>query len=76
MKEFIFGILSTVFQMDLMDTHSIPFAFPLMLACLVAGTFGFVIVKMVGNEKRDDNETREETSNREARELRIANEAN
>ncbi len=76
MKDFIFGILSTVFQMDLMDTHSIPFAFPLMFACLFAGTFGFAIIKMVGNEKPDENETREETVNREAREIRIASEAN
>ena len=76
MKEFIFGILSTIFQMDLTDTHSIPFAFPLMVACLFAGTFGFAIVKMVGNEKRDENETREETANRKARENRMASEAN
>jgi hypothetical protein len=31
---------------------------------------------MVGNEKPDENETREETVNREAREIRIASEAN
>lgn len=76
MKEFIFSFLSTIFQMDLMDTHSTPFALPLMVAVLFSGTFGFVIFRMVGNERPDENETKEEVANREAREQRTASEVN
>lgn len=37
------------------DTHEVPFAMPLLMACMV----GFTIVRMIGNEKEEDREARE-----------------
>ena len=54
MIDFFLGIFSTMFQMNMRDHHDMPFAMPLMMACLVGGLVGFIIVKYVVKEQRDD----------------------
>ncbi len=54
MIDFFLGIFSTMFQMNMRDHHEMPFAMPLMMACLVGGLIGFIIVKFVVKEQRDD----------------------
>jgi len=55
MLDFILGIFSSMFQMNMRDHHEIPFAMPLMMACLVGGLIGFTIVKFLVKEQKDDN---------------------
>ncbi len=52
-------IFSVMFQINMRDTHEVPFAMPLLMACLVGGMVGFSIVRMIGNEKEDEREARE-----------------
>ncbi|TXL01061.1 hypothetical protein BMR02_04295 [Methylococcaceae bacterium HT1] len=52
MIDFFLGIFSTMFQMNMRDHHEMPFAMPLMMACLV----GFIIVKYVVKEQKQDSE--------------------
>ncbi len=59
MIDFVLGIFSVIFQMNMRDTHEIPFAMPLMMACFVGGMIGFSIVRMIGNENEEDREARE-----------------
>lgn len=54
MIDFFLGIFSTMFQMNMRDHHEMPFAMPLMMACLVGGLVGFIIVKYVVKEQRED----------------------
>ncbi len=54
MIDFFLNIFSTMFQMNMRDHHDMPFAMPLMMACLVGGLVGFVIVKYVVKEQRAD----------------------
>jgi len=54
MIDFFLGIFSTMFQMNMRDHHDMPFAMPLMMACLVGGLVGYIIVKFVVKEQRDD----------------------
>ena len=56
MIDFFLNIFSTMFQMNMRDHHDMPFAMPLMMACLVGGLVGFIIVKYVVKEKKDDSE--------------------
>ncbi len=56
MKDLIFSIFSTIFQMDMTNPHDIPFAMPLMMACLIGGTIGFTILRFIGNEQKEDRE--------------------
>ncbi len=56
MIDFFLGIFSTMFQMNMRDHHEMPFAMPLMMACLVGGLVGFIIVKYVVKEQKDDSE--------------------
>jgi hypothetical protein len=37
MIDFFLGIFSEMFQMNMRDHHDMPFAMPLMMACLVGG---------------------------------------
>ncbi len=60
MIDFVLGIFSVIFQMDMKDTHEIPFAMPLMMACFVGGMIGFTIIRFIGNENEADRKTREE----------------
>ena len=56
MIDFFLGIFSTMFQMNMRDHHDMPFAMPLMMACLVGGLVGFIIVKYVVKEQKEDTE--------------------
>jgi len=56
MIDFFLGIFSTMFQMNMRDHHEMPFAMPLMMACLVGGLVGFIIVKYVVKEQKEDAE--------------------
>jgi len=42
--------------MNMRDHHDMPFAMPLMMACLVGGFVGFIIVKYVVKEQKNDTE--------------------
>ncbi|MEE9339630.1 MAG: hypothetical protein V3U87_16265 [Methylococcaceae bacterium] len=59
MINFMLDIFSVMFQINMRDTHEVPFAMPLLMACLVGGMVGFSIVRMIGNEKEDEREARE-----------------
>ena len=59
MIDFFLGIFSTMFQMNMRDHHDMPFAMPLMMACLVGGLVGFIIVKYVIKEQKEDAEQAE-----------------
>ena len=59
MIDFFLDIFSTMFQMNMRDHHEMPFAMPLMMACLVGGFVGFIIVKYVVKEQKDDTEQTE-----------------
>lgn len=56
MIDFFLNIFSTTFQMNMRDHHEIPFAMPLLMACLVGGLVGFTIVRFVVKEQKDDAE--------------------
>jgi len=56
MIDFFLNIFSTMFQMNMRDHHDMPFAMPLMMACLVGGLVGFIIVKYIVKEQKDDAE--------------------
>lgn len=56
MIDFFLGIFSTMFQMNMRDHHDMPFAMPLLMACLVGGLIGFTIVKFVVKEQKEDAE--------------------
>ncbi len=59
MINFVLDIFSVMFQINMRDTHEVPFAMPLLMACLVGGMVGFSIVRMIGNEKEEEREARE-----------------
>ena len=59
MINFVLDIFSAMFQINMRDTHEVPFAMPLLMACMVGGMVGFTIVRMIGNEKEEDREARE-----------------
>jgi hypothetical protein len=52
MLNFFLDIFSAVLNMNMHDPHEIPFALPLMMACFVGGTLGFIIVRSIGNENK------------------------
>ncbi|MDQ7091365.1 MAG: hypothetical protein Q9M50_12160 [Methylococcales bacterium] len=54
MTDFVLSIFSTVFQMNMRDHHDIPFAMPLMMAAFVAGILGFIIVRFIDDEHKED----------------------
>lgn len=56
MIDFFLGIFSTIFQMNMRDHHDMPFAMPLLMACLVGGLVGFTIVKFIVKEQKQDAE--------------------
>ncbi len=62
MIDFFLSIFSTIFQMNMRDHHEIPFAMPLMMACVIGGLIGFTIVKFVFKEQKDDMEQTETSS--------------
>jgi Na+/H+ antiporter NhaA len=54
MIDFVLSIFSTALSLDLRDHHDIPFALPLLMACFVGGIIGFTIVRLIGNEQKED----------------------
>ena len=64
MIDFFLGIFSTMFQMNMRDHHEMPFAMPLLMACLVGGLVGFTIVKFVVKEQKEDSEQNKASSTR------------
>jgi len=54
MIDFVLSFFSSALQMDMRDHHDIPFALPLLMACFVGGMVGFVLLKFIGNEQKDD----------------------
>ena len=54
MLDFVLGIFSTIFQMNMRDHHEIPFALPLVMAVVVGFIVGFVILTFIGNENRQE----------------------
>ena len=62
MIDFFLNIFSTMFQMNMRDHHEIPFAMPLLMACLVGGLIGFTIVRFVVKEQKEDTERAKETA--------------
>ncbi len=48
------SIFSSMLSMDMRDHHDIPFALPLLMACFVGGIVGFTIVRLIGNEQKED----------------------
>ena len=69
MIDFFLNFFSAMFQMNMRDHHEIPFAMPLMMACLVGGLVGFVIVKFIVKEQKED-ALFNSTHNEEARIMR------
>ncbi|AMK75427.1 MULTISPECIES: hypothetical protein [Methylomonas] len=45
---------SSVLQMNLRDHHDIPFALPLVFAAVLGFVIGFIILKFIGNEQKED----------------------
>lgn len=62
MIDFFLNIFSTMFQMNMRDHHEIPFAMPLLMACLVGGLIGFTIVRFVVKEQKEDTERAKKTA--------------
>jgi len=54
MIDFVLSFFSTALQMDMRDHHDIPFALPLLMACFVGGMVGFVLLKFIGNEQKEE----------------------
>ena len=52
--DFMLGILSVILQIDMRDHHNMPFALPLVMASVTGLTIGFVILKMIVKEQRED----------------------
>ena len=61
-KDFVLGVFSIVFQMDLSDHHNIPFAMPLVAASFTGFFIGFLILRLIGNEERERNKKLEQKS--------------
>lgn len=59
MIDFILGIFSTIFQINMRDVHEVPFAMPLMMGAILGLIIGFTILSLIGNEQknRHNNET-------------------
>ncbi|MCX7088243.1 MAG: hypothetical protein NTV00_09350 [Methylococcales bacterium] len=52
MIDFILGIFSTIFQINMRDLHDVPFAMPLMMGAIMGLIIGFTILSFIGNEER------------------------
>ena len=51
MLDLLFSIASGILQMNLRDPHDIPFALPLVFSADLGFVLGFVLLRMIGNEK-------------------------
>lgn len=53
MLDFILGIFSVIFQMNMRDHHDIPFAMPLMMAAITGLIIGFTILSWITREQKE-----------------------
>lgn len=56
MLDLMLKIASGVLQMNLRDHHDIPFALPLVFAAVLGFVIGFIILKFIGEEQKQDAE--------------------
>lgn len=56
MIDFMLSIASSILHMNLRDHHDIPFALPLVFAAVSGFVIGFIILKLIGNEQKQDAE--------------------
>ena len=56
MLDLMLKFASSILQMNLRDHHDIPFALPLVFAASLGFVIGFIILKFIGNEQREDAE--------------------
>lgn len=54
MLDFIFSIASGILHMNLRDPHDIPFALPLVFSAVSGFVMGFILLKLIGNERKED----------------------
>lgn len=54
MIDLILKFASSILQMNLRDHHDIPFALPLVFAAVLGFVIGFIILKFIGNEQKED----------------------
>lgn len=57
MIDFMLSIASSILHMNLRDHHDIPFALPLVFAAVSGFVIGFIILKLIGNEQKQDAES-------------------
>jgi hypothetical protein len=56
MLDLMLKIASSVLHMNLRDHHDIPFALPLVFAAALGFVIGFIILKFIGEEQKQDAE--------------------
>jgi hypothetical protein len=56
MLDFIFNFATSILHVNLRDPHDIPFALPLVFCAILGFVSSFIILKFVGNEKKQDSE--------------------
>lgn len=54
MLDFILGIFSVIFQMDMRNHHDIPFAMPLMMGAITGLIIGFTILNWITREQKEE----------------------
>lgn len=67
MLDFVLSIFSSALQMNMRDHHDIPFALPIVMAVVIGGIVGSVIIKFIGNEREEVTSAREEREIAEGR---------
>ncbi|OAH96193.1 hypothetical protein A1353_24260 [Methylomonas methanica] len=56
MLDLMLKFASSILQMNLRDHHDIPFALPLVFAAVLGFILGFIILRFIGNEQKEDAE--------------------
>jgi hypothetical protein len=54
MLDLMFNFASSILHMNLRSPHDIPFALPLVFAGSLGFVLGFIILRFIGNEQRED----------------------
>lgn len=54
MLDLIFGFASGILQMNIRDPHDIPFALPIVFCAVFGFVLGFILLKFIGNEQKQD----------------------
>lgn len=55
MKDLIFNFAYSILQLDLRDPHDIPFALPLVFCAFLGFTLGFIFLKFIDIEHKQEN---------------------